>query len=108
MKKALYLLIVSFLTLTVQSQDIKKEWTRNYDESKIPAYTLPDPLLCENGHVVTSAEEWEKYRRPELLDIVKTYMYGHAPVLEHPLEYKVEIVKSDARCSDNRALSQFL
>ena len=95
MKKALYLLIVSFLTLTVQSQDIKKEWTRNYDESKIPAYTLPDPLLCENGHVVTSAEEWEKYRRPELLDIVKTYMYGHAPVLEHPLEYKVEIVDAN-------------
>ena len=38
----------------------------NYDEAKIPAYTLPDPLIYADGTPVTSASAWKKKRRPEL------------------------------------------
>ncbi len=72
------------------AQDLKQEWTRVLDESKVPAYTLPDPLLCENGQRVTTVEQWEKQRRPELLRLVTTYMYGKAPVLQHPLQWQVD------------------
>ena len=38
----------------------------NYDESKVPQYTLPDPLILENGQKVAIAEAWVNQRRPEL------------------------------------------
>ena len=30
----------------------------NYDEAKVPKYTLPDPLVMQNGERVTDAETW--------------------------------------------------
>lgn len=39
----------------------------NYDESKVPVYTLPDVLPLTNGRKVTTKKEWVEKRRPELL-----------------------------------------
>src|SRR5215510_11997690 len=36
----------------------------NYDESKVPAYTLPDPLVMADGKRVTDAQTWRTRRRP--------------------------------------------
>ena len=88
--KRQFLISLLLVPVVACAQDLKLEWTRNFDESKVPAYTLPDPLLCENGHRVTDSEEWERYRRPELLNLVKTYMYGHIPELSHPLGFRVD------------------
>jgi len=30
----------------------------NYDESKVQPYTLPDPLVLENGKPVTTVRQW--------------------------------------------------
>ncbi|HNR98181.1 MAG TPA: acetylxylan esterase [Planctomycetota bacterium] len=51
----------------------------NYDESKVPAYTLPDPLMTESGKKVASAEEWRAVRRPEILRLFETHVYGKTP-----------------------------
>lgn len=51
----------------------------NYDEAKVPAYTLPDPLVMENGDKVESAEVWRAKRRPELLALFKEHVYGAMP-----------------------------
>ncbi len=51
----------------------------NYDESKVPDYTLPDPLLMEDGTRVTDAKTWREIRRPELLQLFETEVYGKAP-----------------------------
>ena len=62
----------------------KIPWEANYDESQMPAYTLPDPLRCQDGSTVKSADEWMKKRRGELLRMFKDVMYGELPpLLDH-------------------------
>ena len=51
----------------------------NYDESKVPDYTLPDPLLMADGKKVTDAETWRTKRRGELLSLFKQHVYGSMP-----------------------------
>lgn len=48
-----------------------------YDESKVPEYTLPDPLVMLNGEKVTNAEEWQKKRRLEIIDLFEKNVYGY-------------------------------
>ncbi|MDR1937687.1 MAG: acetylxylan esterase [Tannerellaceae bacterium] len=51
----------------------------NYDESKVPHYVLPDVLACSNGEKVTTIRQWEKQRRPEILELFSSQMYGRTP-----------------------------
>lgn len=51
----------------------------NYDESKVPEYTLPDPLVCLDGTKVNDAEAWRQKRRPEILRLFEEQMYGRSP-----------------------------
>jgi hypothetical protein len=41
----------------------------NYDESKVPKYTLPDPLVMKNGSRVRDAKTWQTRRRPEVFEL---------------------------------------
>ena len=41
----------------------------NYDESKIPPYTLPALLKTSDGREITTVQQWEQIRRPELLSV---------------------------------------
>src|SRR5690606_22711929 len=49
------------------------------DESRVPAYTLPDPLKMESGDPVRDAAMWREQRRPELLRLFETHVYGRTP-----------------------------
>jgi hypothetical protein len=49
---------------------------QNYDESRVGTYTLPDPLIFENGARVRTAAEWTSKRRPEILRLFETNVYG--------------------------------
>ena len=51
----------------------------NYDESKVPDYTLPDPLMLTSGGRVETSEQWRERRRPEVLRLFETEMYGRTP-----------------------------
>lgn len=68
----------------------------NYDEAKVPAYTLPDPLVCNNGERVTTSAQWESVRRPEILDMFSTSMYGVTPGEPIAAEHQVIHEKPDA------------
>ena len=51
----------------------------SYDENKVPDFELPDPLVCSDGQKVTSVEMWETKRRPELLALFQSQVYGRTP-----------------------------
>jgi len=45
------------------------EFVANYDEDKVPDYTLPDPLIFEDGTKVEDAAMWQQ-RRAEIFVFV--------------------------------------
>src|SRR5215470_12368208 len=51
----------------------------NYDESKVAPYSLPDPLVLSNGRPVSNVDMWTKHRRPELIKLYETEIYGRVP-----------------------------
>ena len=70
-------------------------WKPNYNESKVPHYTLPDPLVMRAGKRVTSPVIWRKERRPEILELFRTHVYGKAP--ERPEGMTFSISNEDHR-----------
>jgi len=68
-----FFIIFLFTGMTVPAQEV------NYDESKVPEYTLPDPLVMENGEHITSPKAWWNERRPEILKLFEENVYGKVP-----------------------------
>lgn len=68
----------------------------NYDESKVPNYTLPDPLVCLDGTKVTDKATWLKKRRPEIVKLFEKHVYGRVP--------KMKYLSVQARGSGGKAL----
>jgi hypothetical protein len=68
----------------------------NYDESKVPSYTLPDPLVMQDGRKVTTASLWWKERRPEILRLFETNVYGRSPGRPKHMTFQVTSVEPNA------------
>jgi hypothetical protein len=72
----------------------------NYDESRVPAYTLPPILAAGDGRPIRTRREWPA-RRQELLTLFERYMYGRTPgglpaFTVEPLEAPVAILNGRA------------
>ncbi|MGB7347012.1 MAG: acetylxylan esterase [Pirellulaceae bacterium] len=89
--------VLLFLTasLTLAANLQAQKFVANYDESKIPEYTLPDPLVTQAGKPVSSADEWRKVRRPEILELFEKHVYGRGPA-PCKITHKVVSTKDDA------------
>ena len=72
------LILCSCLTLCGAAAAVAAPKPANYDEARIPAYTLPDPLVFENGKRVATPAEWPR-RRAEILRLLQDQMYGFMP-----------------------------
>src|SRR5260370_8683003 len=59
--------------------DPKSPNAANVDESKVPRYTLPDPLRLKNGKKIDSAAAWWSQRRPEIVEDFDREIYGRMP-----------------------------
>jgi hypothetical protein len=71
-------------------------WVYNSDESKVAPYTLPDPLVLQNGKPVRDAATWFQQRRPEILHIFETQVYGRTPAKRLPIRFAVTSVDRNA------------
>ena len=102
-RNTLLALSLLLLALPIRAQRVPGY---NYDESKIPPYTLLDPLRLADGHAgspasllagakaVTTSQQWFTQRRPEILRLFEDNIFGatpaaathaitHARIIEH-------------------------
>ncbi|MBE6378696.1 MAG: acetylxylan esterase [Lentisphaerae bacterium] len=77
----------------------------NYDESAVKPYTLPALLECKDGRKITTAAEWEKFRRPEILADYTRIMYGELPAKADDVVYEL---LSETEVLDNTAIRREL
>lgn len=67
------------------------------DVEELPEQTaLPDLLTMFDGSPVTSVEQWENERRPELVALFEHYMYGKAPAPPDNFSFTVDDVDPKA------------
>jgi hypothetical protein len=67
----------------------------NFDESKVRAYLLPDPLVLRNGKRVTSAKVWWNQRRPEIVEAFDREIYGRVPKVTPKVDWEVVSTKRE-------------
>ena len=79
--------LLAFIYISVYAQ----QFTPNYDESKIPEYTLPEILVSEDGTKITSKRQWKNSRRDEILSAFEVNMYGRLP--EGEVEVQVQKIQ---------------
>jgi len=80
----------------VSGMDPKAPDYANYDESKANPYpNLPDPLLLKSGKKITSAKDWWKTRRPEIVDDFDCEIYGRMPEKTPKVIWEITETKND-------------
>lgn len=90
------LMLVGLVARALSSPATAQEFVPNYDESQVPEYTLPDPLRTTNGVKVESPEQWVEARRPELLKLFETQVYGVMPPPPEGLHFEELSIDRDA------------
>ncbi len=93
--------MVSFVCLLSPAISAQQSDT-NYDEAKVPPYTLPDPLVFADGTRVCDAKEWCSRRRPEILRLFETEVYGRSP--GHPPRLLFEVTSVDPKALGGKAI----
>ena len=71
----------------------------NYEESRVRAYTLPDPLNL-GGVAVSTREQWPA-RRAEILELFREHVYGRRP--GRPDLLRFEVVEHQPKAMDGAA-----
>jgi len=68
----------------------------NYYEEMVPEYTLPDVLADASGKKIKSAGKWTKKRRPEILEMFRTNVYGRIPEILYTKSFSMVNIDEDA------------
>ena len=74
----------------------------NYDEAKVGTYTLPDPLVFQNGQPVRTANQWVKQRRPEIIRLYESEIFGRVP--ERAPKVTFTVAETDSNVLDGAAV----
>lgn len=73
----------------------------NYTESRVGAYTLPDPLVMADGEAVRDEATWFGDRRPEILRLFEENQFGRAPGA--PAEMEFDVFEAGASALEGKA-----
>ncbi|GAB4025948.1 dienelactone hydrolase family protein [Spirosoma gilvum] len=90
-----FLLYFIFLLTCIRLQAQQKN-EANYDESKVPPYTLPDVLKTTKNQTVRTKADWEKVRRPEIIQLFEEQVYGQMPKSFDRLTYSIKNERANA------------
>lgn len=83
-QKTITLLSIFFFSLQMG-------YGQNYDESKVGEYQLPELLVTKSGQTVSTPEQWENIRRPEILKLFEDHVYGQVPKDFDDIKFKITI-----------------
>ena len=96
MRRVLVALLPLSVLVSVSFNATAQSPEANYDEAKVPKYTLPDPLVMENGERVTDAETWRTKRRPEILRLFEEHMFGKSPGRPPAMSFETDSIDEKA------------
>src|SRR5262245_62425 len=103
MHHVLLTLLIGVSLIVVCSAIAQEPFKPNYDEAKVPKYTLPDPLTMADGSPVNDAETWTNKRRPEILKLFETNVYGRTPQRKLK-EMTFEVTSIDKKALGGKAI----
>jgi len=96
-------LTLVFLTVAAPAQNPptqKRVLPANYDEAKVGTYTLPDPLVFNDGKPVRTPADWSK-RRAEIVRMFEDDVFGHSP---KPRAIRYEVFDEDRHALGGTAI----
>src|SRR5262245_37975852 len=94
--KWLRLSICVFLFISFYMESFEQEIVINQDETKVPPYVLPDPLLRADGKRITTSKQWLQSQRPVMLKLFADNVYGRMPGKPKNMRFQVISVDSNA------------
>ncbi len=102
MKRVLQGLVIGCFSLgTAVGQTYEGKFLEaNYDESKVPEFTLPPVLTGFDGREITTVEVWEKKRRPEIIKFFEQNVYGEIPQAPSPIQKSFQLLSEDKTLFD--------
>lgn len=101
MKAKVLSLVFILIAATFPYKATAQKYKANYDEAKVPEYTLPEVLVSESGKKIKTVRQWERKRRPELLSLFEREMFGIMP--ERPDGMHFEMTSMDKGAFDSLA-----
>lgn len=96
-KVQIILILFSFLFLTF-SNLFSQQWDVNYEEDKVGHYSLPQVLKSQSGIVINNPNDWETFRKPEIITSLTYHIYGKIPG-------KLDTMRISTREIDSMALN---
>ncbi len=72
-----------------------QQFVANYDEAKVPVFTLPDVLVFNNGTLVKTKKDWDR-RRNEIYTIFEKEVFGVVPEWKGNVKSTIVSQKADA------------
>lgn len=87
---------ITFVALCLCALNSAVAQVVNYDESKVGIYTLPDPLIFQDGEKVGDAKAWTSRRREEILQLFRDHVYGNSPSRPRAMRFVTRSVDSKA------------
>lgn len=65
------------------------QFETNYEESKVPEFSIPEPLTTFDGEKISTSDDWIEKRRPELLEFFENKVYGKVPGILDDVAFKL-------------------
>src|SRR5579875_253636 len=78
----------------------------NYDESKIPPYTMLDPLRTADGRAITNPQQWFNQRRPEILQLFEDNIFGRTPATAQHTATHARIIEHNEHALNGLAVRE--
>jgi hypothetical protein len=85
--RAGHLFLIAFTAITVHTTSFAQTLTFNADETKVPPYTLPDPLMGKDGKKITTAAAWNGSQRSYIYHLFEENVYGRFPQTKIPVQF---------------------